>query len=532
MKNNIKYIKRIGIFVLALVVAAACVKWEEETSPSMDSASTVTLGISSVGDSSVVISYSNSSDGYVALNLFEGTGNTVPIDLEDREAMLTGNVVSMDYFTGETSAGETYEVTFGGLVQDASYEVMGVANNADGIVSEVVVQVVNTADSHPPVLTGTDPENATVGLPVGGPIVLIFDEPVLYDDTKDLVFTELLDAEDVIAGSVTVDNNMVTVTPGEDFTNYDVAMLSYPEGAFTDLAGNLTAEMDSYYDAGFYGLFWEVESMEFEAISIAPEEAVVPTGFDIVVGFAQALDITGVGDGDITLTYDDGVDILIKSVMASEVSAAGNDLTISQSYNAPPGVEVTLDIPAELFEVGYGNPNAEVTATWNIELTLSDLVGNYTVNAVSYANPGAYDEVWTATVAEVPGNDTALSIVIDAGIGGGIPFLAKFDVDAWEVVITAGTEAGDLYGYGRTVMYESDMTYIDGSAPIMGSIAGGSGFNIDLLGMYLPDYDWGDGTYGAIWDAFNTTWTKSATKAAVSGGSIDPSKISRTPRFK
>lgn len=531
MKNNIKYIKRIGIFVLALVVAAACVKWEEETQPGMESASTITLGILSVGDSSVVISFSNSSYGYVALNLFEGTGNTVPTELEEREALLTGNVVSMEYYTAETEVGNVYQYTFEGLVQDASYEVIGVGNNSDGVVSEAVVQVVNTADSHPPMLTGTDPENATVGLPVGGPVVLIFDEPVLYDDTKDVVFSELLDDEDVVA-SVSVDGNMVTVTPGEDFTNYDVAMLSYPEGAFTDLTGNLVAEMNSYYDDGFYGLFWEVESMEFEAISIAPEEAVVPTGFDIVVGFAQALDISGVGDGDITLTYDDGVDILIKSVMASEVSAAGNDLTISQSYNAPPGVEVTLDIPAELFEVGYGNPNAEVTATWNIELTLADLVGNYTVNAVSYANPGVWDEVWTATVAEVPGNDTALSIVLDAGIGGGIAFLAKFDVVAWEVTITAGTDAGDLYGYGPTLIYESDGTYIDGSAPVLGSIAGANGFSIDLVGMYLPDYDWGDGTYGALWDAFNTTWTKSATKSAVSGGSIDPSKISRTPRFK
>ena len=75
MKNNIKYIKLIGIFVLALVISAACVQWEEEDSPTLDSPSTVTLGVISVGDSSVVISYSNSLDGYVSLNLYAGFGN-------------------------------------------------------------------------------------------------------------------------------------------------------------------------------------------------------------------------------------------------------------------------------------------------------------------------------------------------------------------------------------------------------------------------------------------------------------------------
>ena len=191
MKNNIKYIKRIGIFVLALVISAACVKWEEETSPSLDSASTVTLAVLSAGDSSVVVSFSNSSNGYVALNLYEGTGNAVPTELEDREAMLTGNVSSMEYYSAQTEVGTVYQVTFEGLIQNASYEVMGVANNGDGVVSVVEVLPLATADSHPPVLTGTDPEvGYSPVLPVDGSVVLVFDEPVLYDDTKDLTFSE------------------------------------------------------------------------------------------------------------------------------------------------------------------------------------------------------------------------------------------------------------------------------------------------------------------------------------------------------
>ncbi len=499
MKNNIKYIKRISIFVLALVIAAACAKWESETSPTLESASTVTLAVLSAGDSSVVISFANSSNGYVGLNLYEGTGNAVPTEKEDREAMLTGNVTSMEYYSAETATGNVYQVTFTGLVQDASYEVMGVANNGDGVVSEVAVQVVNTSDSNPPVLTVTDPEvGLDAVLPVDGSVVLVFDEAVVYDDTKALTFSEFYDAEDVVAG-VVVDGNMVTVTPGEDLTNRDYVMLSYPEGAFTDLSGNLTAEMDSYFTGtGFAGLYWRAEGKEFEAVSIAPAEEVVPAGFDIVVTFAERVRLTdGYGDplvmdGDITLSYDNGLDVLTKAVLASELSADGNDLTITQSYLAGPGVEVTLNIPAELIDIGNRNPNAEVTASWSILHPLQAWIGAYDVDAPSYGNPGNWDEIWTATIAPVAGDVNSLAITIDAGGGGGVPFIAAINSTAMTITIPAGADAGDLYGYGvSTFMYVGDdAATIDMVADLVGTIDPDGSILIDQLTMVIDDGPW------------------------------------------
>ncbi len=504
--------------MLALMVVS-CTEFTEFESTTYGPGPSITLTQVSAQDSTFTVSVTSDADGHASVILLPGTGNTVP---EDPDDLLTGNVVAMEYQSKSVKANTPSNFTFEGLVQDAAYEVMAAANNANGKASAVSTLAMGTDDTNPPVLTGTEPGVGTGGLAVGGPVVLVFDEPVVYDDTKALIFTEYNDGEDVVAASVTVDINVVTITPGADFTNYDVALLSYPEGAFTDLSGNLTAEMDSYYDDGFVGLFWGVESKEFEAESILPAEGVVPTGFDIVVSFAEAVDADDVADGDITLTYDDGTDVLIKSVMASEVSAAGNDLTITQSYLAGPGVEVTLNIPAELIEVGYGNPNAKIAASWAIELTLADLVGDYTVAAASYGDPGNWDEVWAASVELIPGNDTELSITIDAGAGGGIAFLAGFDVNSWTVMISAGTSVGDLYGNGTTVMYESDgTTYIDGLADILGAITGANSFTIDLLGMYFPDVgqEW-------LWDAFNTTWTKSSTKSAVAG-SINPAKAAR-----
>jgi len=523
MKNNIKYIKRIGIFVLALVISAACVKWESETSPTLESASTITLAVLSAGDSSVVISFANSSNGYVSLNLYEGTGNEVPTEKEDREAMLTGNVTSMEYYSAETATGVVSQYTFEGLVQNASYEVMGVGNNSDGVVSEVTVQVVNTADSHPPMLTGTDPEiGYSPVLPVDGSVVLIFDETIVYDDTKDLTFSEFYDGEDVVAGSVTVDGNTATVALGADLTNRDYVWLSYPEGAFTDLSGNPVAEMvTSLVDGAFVGLYWRAEAKEFDAVTILPAEDVVPTAFDIVVSFAEAVDADDVADGDITLTYDDGTDVLIKSVMASEVSAAGNDLTITQSFAAAPGVEVTLNIPAGLLGIGIGNPNTEVTASWSILHPLQAWIGTYDVDAPSYGNPGAWDEVWTATIAAVAGDVNSLSITIDAGGGGGVPFTVAINDVAMTITIAPGTNAGDLYGYGgSTSMYVGDYATIDMVSDIVGTIDPDGTILIDQLTFVIDA-----GPF--VWDAFNTTWTPAAKKKAVSRGAGFASKAAR-----
>jgi hypothetical protein len=356
---------------------------------------------------------------------------------------------------------------------------------------------------------------------------------VIYDDTKDLTFTTFPAGRDILAASVEVDFNVVTVTPADSIRNREYILLSYPEGAFTDYAENLTAELSSYFDpdigdyGALVGLYWRAEARDFEAQSVSPEDGslISSSSFDIVVTFEEEVDAEDVSDGDITLIYDDGLDVLTRSVLASELSVDGNNLTITASYAPSPGMSVTLDIPEGILGIGIGNPNTAFTASWTAELSLADLVGNYSVAAVSGFSPGNYDEVWAASVELIPGNDTALSITIDAGAGGGVAFLAGFNVDSLSITIPSGTAAGDLYGYGATAIYSSDAaTYVGGD--VFGTITGANSFTIDLMGLYLLDYDNGDGTFGTLWDAFSTSWTKSAAKSAVAGG-INPSKAAR-----
>ncbi len=356
--------------LLVALLVFSCAEFEEYESTTYGSGPTVSLALVSAQDSSFTVSVTSSADGYATVILLPGTGNDVP---EDPEDLLTDNIESLASQTKHVSANQPTNFTFTGLVQWAMWEVMAAANNPDGKVSDVATLELNTEDSHAPELMGTDPG---VGydpvVPVGGPVVLVFDEPVRYVDGLDLTFTEFYDGQDVPAASVEiVDWFTAVVTPGEAFSPYDYVMLSYPEGAFTDYAGNPIAAMTSYFDAdagALVGLFWGVEYMEYGAASITPDaDTVQNAAFDIVLTFDDAVDASNVEDGDITITYTEDLNTLIRGVLASEIVTDGATLTITQSYTAASGALIDLTVPAGILEIGYGNPNAEITAHWVVE---------------------------------------------------------------------------------------------------------------------------------------------------------------------
>jgi hypothetical protein len=193
-----------------------------------------------------------------------------------------------------------------------------------------------------------------------------------------------------------------------------------------------------------------------------------------------------------------------------------------QSYTPQAGMVVTLDIPAESIEVGIGNPNAEVSASWDITHPLQTWLGDYTVEAVSYADPGNWDEAWNVSIGSYAGDLNMLAITIDAGEGGGVPFLASIDTVAMTISIDPATEVGDIYGYGSTTVYVGDYATLDETATIVGTIEEDGTIKIDELTMILTDYGFVDG----LWDAFNTTWSP-AGKKSVAGVNAYASKAAR-----
>jgi hypothetical protein len=180
-------------------------------------------------------------------------------------------------------------------------------------------------------------------------------------------------------------------------------------------------------------------------------------------------------------------------------------------------VNIVLTSNSQNYQFG-ANQSMPVTFI-DDEHPLKNWIGTYSVAAASYGNPGAWDEAWTATTESVEGDLSSLSITINTGSGGGTSFLATLDTDDMTITIAPGTDVGDVYGYGSTLWYVGDYSYIDTESSIVGTIENDGTILIDELAVWLPDYSY-------YWDGFNTTWTKTG-KKAIPAGEVPDSKSDR-----
>lgn len=185
---------------------------------------------------------------------------------------------------------------------------------------------------------------------------------------------------------------------------------------------------------------------------------------------------------------------------------------------------VYVDLQSNTASYQFGANSSNVLTIIDDEHPLKNWIGTYSVEALSYGNPGGWDEAWVVQTSTVVGELEKLQILIDAGSGGGEAFLAAFDTEAMTISIDPGTVAGDLYGYGPTAMYVGDYASLDTEATIVGSISEDGTIKIDNLTMILTDY----GFEGGLWDAFNTTWTKTGKKSAPASNDYS----SKAARFK
>ena len=371
MKKNTRILFKLSALLLGIVLMFGCVEWEEFESLDVASAPSVTVELANAADSTVTVDVTNSMNGFVSVILLADTGNAVP---EDGEALLTGDVTYDQFKSMEATAGEAVSVSFDGLVQNSLYEIMAVAANEDGVVSEVSVLEVSTGDAYAPGLVEAVPGftySPVVGM--GDTIMLVFNEPVALGDGSfsfETFFGGQL--EEVPADHVFASGNMVGVILPFDPAYGDYLWMHWEADAVTDLTGNGVDALTTIFDSDngvFVGAYWRMVQVPMAPSTISPdtENAQAP-GFDIVLSFDAAVDAGDVADGSITLTYDDGAGVITTvDVPAADVTASGGDLTIAQTVFTPTTGTVTVDVPAELLSIGFGNPNEAVSATWDLQ---------------------------------------------------------------------------------------------------------------------------------------------------------------------
>ncbi len=177
--------------------------------------------------------------------------------------------------------------------------------------------------------------------------------------------------------------------------------------------------------------------------------------------------------------------------------------------NTPYTVSISIDENGTDLPL-YTNTDATSLFTFEVKLhddfhPLNQWIGTYSVAAASYGSPGDWDEAWTVTVASNPDDETKTSLIM-TGIGKstGGPVIAKYDMDAMTISIESQTITGNIYGYGDIILVygNADLTVNNGQA-VVGTISANGDMSLDNWGHLMT----GDNA-GAVWDVFNTTWTK------------------------
>ena len=187
MKNLLRYIG-FGMLSVLLLIPVGCTEFEEFKSSVLDEPVTLGLTKGTVKDSSAVVNVVNPSNGYITLGIMKkpATDSTF-----DAEAFFKQNVSGFKFVTVKCTANKAVAINFGSLEQYTDYVIYGVSSNADGVLGDPVKLTFKTGDTHAPNLVSTTPDfDGSLGavLSTNGEITLNFDEPVVYDNTKNIKY--------------------------------------------------------------------------------------------------------------------------------------------------------------------------------------------------------------------------------------------------------------------------------------------------------------------------------------------------------
>lgn len=372
MKRFIKNII-VGMCCGLILLPTACSNLDEFDSSKLADPVVLSVVVAQVGDSSVRLTATNPSDGYVTLGLLPDPGE----DLElDPETFFAQNYDDFKFVTVKATKNVPLSIDFDELVQYTDYVVYGVSSNADGVVGELVSVSFSTSDSHGPVLVATSPEvGTTPAMPLTGELVLEFDEPVKYDSTKLLEYYFFNDDVSVLndALNVTVEGNVVTITCDSTPRNREIVFVSWAEGTFTDMSDNPVDSLSSGLDDEGYpaGLYFRTVLKNFvptlapadgDTVTVAEMATIVMTFPETVGGFHASYSAGS------TLSFEDeDGSVVTKVLKQTDFSISGKVVTLTAPLAAVSGQTVTLKLKASTFKVGLNNPNAAVEASWVVE---------------------------------------------------------------------------------------------------------------------------------------------------------------------
>lgn len=356
----------LGTASVLLVLFVSCAKFENYESKQLASAPTLKIAREEIMDSSVVVSFTSSTTGFLSFALFEGKGNPTP----DSSALIQLNVNAMQMGSGElTVANQPVWVEMNGLKQNTNYELFAVSQNNDGVLSKVTnALLITTTDKHGPELSDIDPAVSTDDeQSTDFQIFLSFDEPISTADAGKFIFTYFLEGADAVASSAIVnpdDPYQVIVSQSREAHSGDYVFLSFSDGAVEDIVGNKVGSFESGVDdtGAPFGLYWRTARVgwDIDLESVNPAAGTTISDPEFTIEFKTTVATKNkVADGSVRLIVVNENVTSIYKVLAENVILADDEetVTITKPFTPISGDSIYLEIDAGAFTDNYGNPN-------------------------------------------------------------------------------------------------------------------------------------------------------------------------------
>lgn len=164
--------------------------------------------------------------------------------------------------------------------------------------------------------------------------------------------------------------------------------------------------------------------------------------------------------------------------------------------------QLMISLESNSLNYDFGANQSTIVTIVDNEHPLKNWLGTYSVDAKSYGDPGNWDEAWTVVTTPDPDDPNNLFFT-GFGTNGDNPVLVTFDLEAMTITIPAGSDAGDCYGYGSTLLYvgTEDLVVIK-TENIVGTIDNDGSIHIDKIGFELTGAN-----AGYVWDVFDSYWT-------------------------
>ena len=505
--------KKIFVILLAATAAlASCVKFEEDGQIDYDSTSAPDVTVQVVADDSIHVTITGKAGtGFYSYAVLAGAEQTL-----DAEKLLKKSYTALESGVIDFPKESSVEFGVGELTPNATYTVYAVAASTMGVVTEVKTASATTTDSTAPGLSNlsvsstdttlvyTISYNDPVSLGNGEVTAHVYAVNGEYDKVNK-VLVEYRNYKVPATCLATNGKNLIVSLPREEAIPGAIVTLTYTAGVVVNGVGtpcaaynNSVVDGNGKVTIGIGGAYDNV-SFDFTLDETWPADTVVyfsdwtklmPVAYSksdyAIAGATKDANFkVKVVDGNgRTVTYD------AAKFDKLTPEAVGFMLNEDPGY----GTSLSFTIAEGSFVDLFGNANNEFTSEGNYYCScgysLEDIIGEYTVNGVSYREGKDETKAW---IIEKSNDAKKGNVMITTywGVKCDTPIYAYFDKDAGIFTIPDFQKfytIKDEEGNAAKDVYLACNTNDDNAAVNMKVLAPGSFSGNDLwFGYYLKD---------------------------------------------